>query len=83
YSVKPVDAKSLQEAAEATKRVVTVEDHSVCGGIGEAVASAVAGRARVEILGIRHVPRSGKPGELIKAHGIDAGAIVEAVKRLL
>jgi transketolase len=83
YSVKPIDVKTLQEAADATKRIVTVEDHSVCGGIGEAVASAVAGRARVEILGIRHVPRSGKPGELMKAHGIDAGSIVEAVKRLL
>jgi transketolase len=83
YSVKPVDTKSLQDAADATKRMVTVEDHSVCGGIGEAVASAVAGRARMEILGVRHVPRSGKPGELMKAHGLDAGAIVAAVKRLL
>jgi transketolase len=83
YSVKPLDEKSLQEAAEATKRVVTVEDHSVCGGIGEAVASVVAGRARVALLGIRHVPRSGKPAELMKAHGIDAGSIAEAVKRLL
>ena len=55
----------------------------MCGGIGEAVASAVAGRARVEILGVRDVPRSGKPGELMKAHGIDTGAIVDAVKRLL
>jgi transketolase len=83
YSVKPLDAKALQAAAEATKRVVTVEDHSVCGGLGEAVAAAVAGQARVEILGVREVPRSGKPAELMKAHGIDAVAIVAAVKRLL
>ena len=83
YSVKPVDADTLAAAAEATKVVVTVEDHSVCGGLGEAVASAVAGRARVEILGIREVPRSGKPAELMHAHGIDAAAIVATVKRLL
>ena len=55
----------------------------MCGGIGEAVAAAVAGRARVEMLGVREVPRSGKPAELMKAHGIDADAIVAAVKRLL
>ena len=83
YSVKPVDADTLAAAAEATKVVVTVEDHSVCGGLGEAVASAVAGRARVELLGIREVPRSGKPAELMHAHGIDAAAIVATVKRLL
>jgi transketolase len=83
YSVKPLDTKTLQEAADATKRIVTVEDHNVCGGIGEAVASAVSGRAHVEILGIHEVPRSGKPAELMKAHGIDAAAIVAAVKRLI
>ncbi len=83
YSVKPIDTATLVAAAEATKRMVTVEDHSVCGGLGEAVASAVAGRARIEILGVREVPRSGKPAELMKAHGIDASAIVAAVKRLL
>ncbi|HEY6547699.1 MAG TPA: transketolase, partial [Vicinamibacteria bacterium] len=71
YSVKPLDAATLVAAAEATGRIVTVEDHSVCGGIGEAVASAVSGRALVVILGVREVPRSGKPAELMKAHGID------------
>jgi transketolase len=83
YSVKPVDAATLQKAAAETRAIVTVEDHSVCGGIGEAVAAAVAGRAPVEILGIREIPRSGKPAELMKAHGIDAEAIAGAVRRLV
>jgi transketolase len=83
YSVKPLDAATLEKAAAETKAIVTVEDHSVCGGIGEAVAAAVAGRARVEMLGIREIPRSGKPAELMKAHGIDAEAIVRAVRRLV
>jgi transketolase len=83
YSVKPLDAATLAKAAAETRGIVTVEDHSVCGGIGEAVAAAVAGRARVEILGIRESPRSGKPAELMRAHGIDASAIVAAVRRLL
>jgi transketolase len=83
YSVKPLDVETLRKAAAETRAIVSVEDHSVCGGIGEAVAAAVAGRTRVEILGVRELPRSGKPAELMKAYGIDATAIVEAVRRLL
>jgi transketolase len=83
YSVKPIDVATLQTAASETKAIVTVEDHSVCGGIGEAVAAAVGGRGRVEILGVRDIPRSGKPAELLAAHGIDAAAIVRAVRKLL
>jgi transketolase len=83
YSVKPLDAATLLKAAGETKGIVTVEDHSVCGGIGEAVAATVSGRGRVEILGIREVPRSGKPAELADAYGISARHIVEAVKRLV
>ena len=83
YSVKPIDAEALRRAATETKGIVTVEDHSVCGGIGEAVASVVADRCPVEILGIRDIPRSGKPAELMKAYGISADAIVDAARRLL
>jgi transketolase len=82
YSVKPVDEATLRKAAAETKALVTVEDHSVCGGIGEAVAAAVAGRCRVELLGIREMPRSGAPAELMRAYGIDAEAIAAAVLRL-
>jgi transketolase len=83
YSVKPIDVTTLQKAASETRAILTVEDHSVCGGIGEAVAAVVNGRVPVELLGIRDMPRSGKPGELMKAHGIDADAIVAAVRRRL
>src|SRR5712691_5035956 len=82
YSVKPVDEATLRKAAEETRGIVTVEDHSASGGIGDAVAAAVAGRTRVEILGVRDIPRSGKPEELMKAYGISAESIVEAAKRL-
>ena len=44
--------------------------------------SAVAGRARVAVLGVRETPRSGKPEELMKAHGIDAAAIAEAARTM-
>jgi transketolase len=82
YSVKPVDEATLRKAAEETRGIVTVEDHSASGGIGDAVAAAVAGRTRVEILGVRDIPRSGKPEELMKAYGISAESIIAAAKRL-
>ena len=83
YSVKPIDEETLRKAAGETKGIVTVEDHSVCGGIGEAVAAVVAGRAPVVILGVREVPRSGKPAELMRAYGISAPSIIAAVRELL
>jgi transketolase len=83
YSVKPLDETTLLKAAAETGGIVSVEDHSACGGIGDAVAAAVSGRARVVVLGVRDMPRSGKPDELMKAHGLSRDAIVAAVKRLL
>ncbi len=83
YSIKPVDVETLQKAARETAGIVTAEDHSVCGGIGEAVAAAVAGLGRVEILGVREMPRSGRPAELLELHGLGARAQADAAKRLL
>jgi transketolase len=81
YSVKPLDVATLTRAAEETGGVVTVEDHAAWGGLGEAVATAVRPR-RLELLAVRDIPRSGKPEELLARHGIDADAIVAAVRRL-
>jgi transketolase len=83
YCVKPVDVETLRRAASETKAILTVEDHSVNGGIGDAVAAAVSGRAAVTMLGVREIPRSGKPAELMAHHGLDADAIVKAVRALL
>ena len=82
YSIKPIDQKSLRAAAAETRGIVTVEDHSVCGGLGEAVAATVAGSVPVKILGVDSMPRSGKPAELMHAHGIDADAILTAAKEM-
>jgi transketolase len=86
YSIKPIDAETLQAAAEATGRLVTVEDHFPEGGIGEAVLSALAEgdeRARVVQLAIREMPHSGKPAELLSAYGIDAEHIAAAARELV
>jgi transketolase len=83
YSVKPVDEATLLRAASETKGFVTVEDHAVWGGIGEAVAAVVAGKARVRILGIREMPRSGKPRELMEVHGITSTHVARAAREML
>jgi transketolase len=80
YSIKPIDQATLIKAAAETGRLITVEDHSVNGGLGDAVCQAVAGKAPVTLLAVRKVPQSGAPKELLAAYGIDAAAIVAAVK---
>ena len=85
YSVKPVDVKTLREAARATGgRSSSVEDHWREGGLGDAVLEALAGSGlsnlRVTQLAVTKMPGSGKPEELMAAAGIDAAHIVEAVQ---
>ena len=82
YSVSPVDQDGLVAAARATGgRLITVEDHYAAGGIGDAVAEAVADAGfTVHRLAVREIPRSGKPDELLDRYGISARHIVEAVR---
>jgi len=83
YSVQPLDVETIRAAAaESGGRVVVVEDHFPAGGLGEAVAMALAGEAKVVHLCVRELPRSGKPQELLDAYGISARHIVAAVKGL-
>lgn len=83
YSIQPIDQATLVAAGrEAGGVVVTVEDHYAAGGLGDAVAEAVAGeRFVVHRLAVREVPRSGTPRELLDRYGISARHIVETVKR--
>jgi transketolase len=82
YSVQPVDAATLMEAGKETGRLITVEDHYVSGGIGDAVARAVAPAGlAVTRLAVPEIPRSGRPDELIDRYGISARHIAEAVSR--
>ena len=70
YSVAPVDKAALVAAGRATGgRLITVEDHYAAGGLGDAVAEAVAdAHLTVHRLAVREVPRSGKPDELLADH---------------
>ena len=87
YSVKPIDAKTLREAAtQAGNKFVVVEDHWIEGGLGDAVLEVFAqstDRPQVVKLGVEGMPGSGTPAELMNAAGIDAAHIVKAVKNLI
>ncbi|SDK18889.1 transketolase [Nonomuraea jiangxiensis] len=84
YSVKPVDSAALIEAATTTGNLVTVEDHRLEGGLGDAVMDAVSELGpRVVKLAVTDLPGSATPREQLADAGIDRHAIAEAVKRSL
>jgi transketolase len=81
YCLQPIDAATLIRCAQETgRRLITVEDHYAGGGIGDAVASAVAAAGfTVRRLAVAEIPRSGTPDELLDHYGISARHIVAAV----
>ncbi|MGD9496012.1 MAG: transketolase [Armatimonadota bacterium] len=84
YSIKPLDLETLRLAGAQTRAVITVEDHYPEGGLGEAVASALADRpVPVHQLAVRKRPMSGTPQELLDYEGISAGAIAAKVRELV
>jgi transketolase len=85
YSIKPLDTAALAEHVRATGgKLVTVEDHYLEGGLGEAVLTALTENGvtlnAVRRLGVDRLPHSGKPEELLDAFGISARSIVQAVE---
>ncbi len=81
YSIKPLDKKTLLQLAKASgNRIITVEDHYLEGGLGQAVVYEMRNSGiQVDCLAVTALPRSGKPEELLAWAGIDADAIVKAL----
>ena len=87
YCVKPIDAPALGEHVRASGgRVVTVEDHYLEGGLGEAALGALITDGiplnAARRLAVGRVPHSGKAEELLDAFGISARHIVTAVEKM-
>ena len=88
YSIMPIDADTVVEAADATGgRVVVAEDHHPEGGLGSAVVAALleAGvqQLRLAHLSVSELPGSGTTAELLAAAGIDAPHIASAAAALI
>lgn len=86
-ALKPFDVAGTQNLASKTKLLVTVEDHSVIGGLGSCVAEALSelpSHARLLKLGVQDkFGESGEPAELYDLHGISATAIAARVTETL
>jgi transketolase len=85
YSVKPLDAVAVAQAAAETGRIVVVEDHHPEGGLGEAVLSALAECGATPAFGhlaVRTMPDSRSAAEQLDAAGISAPHIVRLAQRL-
>ena len=84
-TVKPLDEELILEAAQKCGKVITCEEHSVIGGIGEAVTSLLAKKhpTRVECIGVNdEFGHSGKAEDLLKQFGLTAENIVKTAKKL-
>ena len=86
HTVKPLDESLIESQAKATGALVTAEEHQIWGGLGSAVAQAVARRHPVpmEMVGIQDTyAESGKPEELFEKYGLTAAHLAQAARRVL
>lgn len=85
-TIKPIDEELVVKAAKETKGIITVEEHSVVGGLGSAVCDVVSAScpARVIKIGIEDkFGESGKPEELLKKYGLTVENIIDKTKELV
>ena len=83
HTIKPLDKELVVNVAKATGKVFTVEEHSIIGGLGSAVAECLCDEypCKVTRIGVNDVfGESGPAGELIAKYGLDAKSIYEKVK---
>lgn len=82
HTIKPIDKDTIIKCAKETKKLITVEDHNIIGGLGSAICEVLAEEfpAKVTRLGINDTfGKSGNAVELMKYFGIDSEAIIKAV----
>lgn len=85
HTLKPMDEEAVIKAARETKGIVTVEEHSVIGGLGSAVAQICCAKApaKMTFVGIQDTfGESGKPDELLEKYGLTAAHIADAVRAM-
>ena len=86
HTIKPLDEACVTEYAKKCGKVVTVEEHSVIGGLGEAVASTLLGKVdcKFDRIGIQdQFGTSGKAKAVLEEYGLTAPQIAERIKKLL
>ena len=82
HTIKPIDKDMIIKCAKETKRIITVEDHNVIGGLGSSVCEVLSEEypTKVERMGIKdQFGTSGKAEELLAHFGIDSKAIIKKI----
>lgn len=85
HTIKPIDKEAIVKAAKETKHIVTVEDHSIIGGLGSTVCEVLSEEYPVKVtrMGINdEFGQSGKWDELMKYYKIDSVSIANRVENL-
>lgn len=83
HTIKPIDEEIIIKNAKETKRLISIEDHNVIGGLGSAIAEVLTEKypVKLERMGINDCfGKSGKAEELMKYFKIDKQAIIEKIK---
>ncbi len=87
HTIKPIDKEAIMKAVKETRRIITVEDHSVIGGLGSAVAEVIAegGKAcAFRRLGLQDkFSAIGLHEDLMSMHEIDTNGIVKNVGEIM
>ena len=79
HTIKPIDEEMIIKCAKETKRLISLEDHNIIGGLGSAISEVLTSKypVKLERIGIKdEFGRSGKAEELIKYYSLDAESIV-------
>jgi len=87
HTIKPIDAEAIVEAVKDTRRIITVEDHNVFGGLGTAVADVIAASGKAcafRKLGLQdEFSIVGYPEDLLHYYKIDADGIIENIEQIM
>lgn len=86
HTIKPIDRACIEEMSSKCRGIVTVEEHSVIGGLGSAVAEVLSsiGGVKQAMVGIEDkFGRSGKPGDLFNAYGLTAENVASKCRGVL
>ena len=84
HTIKPIDAQCVTEWAEKCGKVITVEEHSTIGGLGDAVADVLMGKVACQFhkIGVRdQFGQSGKAADVLREYGLTADQISEEIKK--
>ncbi len=85
-TIKPLDTEAVIALAKEAKKIITVEEHQIAGGLGSAVAECLAENypVKIKFIGVHDkFGQSGTPAELIEHYGMGVKDILKAVKEIL